>query len=172
MKGPAWMSVTIREARDTPEDLDAMVAITRALHAHHAACDNRGRHARDEKTMRQDMRETLEDPDARTWLAVDDDAGVVGMAIGRIREREGHVPNVGGYITKVFVAESHRGTGLARRLVGELVGFFAERGIEQVDLHYLVRNESAQRFWTKLGFEPFLMNVRTTLDDLRARLSG
>ena len=164
------MNITIREATKDDADVDAMVAMAYALHDHHRTCDGRSRHVHDEGATRKELLEVLDAAESRVLLALDEDGRIVGMAIGKIREREGHEPPVAGYIRKVFVNESHRGRGVARQLLRDLMTFFGVHGIEMIDLHYLTRNASAEKFWTHLGFEPFLMNARTTLAELAKNL--
>jgi len=172
MKGTAWMSVTIREARKTSEDVDAMSAMTVALHRLHEACDPRCSRLRDAAAdlYRREVLEWLDDADTRILLAEDEAGEVVGMAIGRIERRPGRVPEVSGQIRRVFVKERCRRRGAARMMLKDQCDFFVSGDVGDVSLHYLIRNGLAERFWTRLGFEPLLINVRTTLDDLRDRL--
>ena len=55
-------------------------------------------------------------------------------------------------------------------LLKPLCTFFASQDVAGVSLHYLIANELASRFWAGLGFEPFLMNAKTTVAGLIEKL--
>ena len=167
------MNVTVREATDDARDLDAMVAMTLALRQFHRECEPGSRHVTPDAAdvEREKIIEWLADADRRLVVATTETGELVGMAMGRIDRDTGHGHGDFGYIGRVYVAPEWRSRGVARRLLKRLCDFFAAEKLEAVALHYLVKNELAGRFWTWLGFEPFLMNARTTLDALADRLS-
>ena len=44
-------------------------------------------------------------------------------------------------------------------------------GADHVTLRYILRNEEAERFWTKLGFEQMITTARADLKELESRVS-
>ena len=57
-------------------------------------------------------------------------------------------------ITNVAVKESCRGKGIGRLLVGEMLRFAKDRGVEDIFLEVRVSNDPAIRLYRFLGFEP------------------
>jgi len=80
------------------------------------------------------------------------------------------VPPVWGHVRRVFVKAQSRRCGVARKLLKPLCAFFASQDVAGVSLHYLLSNKLGKRFWTDLGFEPFLINAKTTLAELTEKL--
>ena len=73
-----------------------------------------------------------------------DDAGTVGVVSGALSEE-------GVELISMWVAPSHRGTGLTGQLVGRVVAWARERGH---DTHLMVRDDNAAaiRAYEKAGF--------------------
>ena len=54
-----------------------------------------------------------------------------------------------------YLAKSHRRKGAGRQLLDELLVWARANGANRVELRYIDGNETAQRFWAKMGFQPF-----------------
>lgn len=54
-----------------------------------------------------------------------------------------------------YLAKSHRRKGTGRQLLDELITWARAKGANRVELRYIDGNEAAQRFWAKMGFQPF-----------------
>ena len=96
--------------------------------------------------------------------------GLVGMAMGRVMERHEFTPPVTGLVDDVWVEPAHRGRGLAKALLGEVVAFFGRHRVETVVLDYVVGNHEAERLWRGLGFTPVQVGADARLGDLAAAL--
>lgn len=59
----------------------------------------------------------------------------------------------GTYVQDLYVAEAHRGAGLARRLLGAVAVLTRARGGTYLRLSVDAGNASAQRFYSNIGFE-------------------
>ncbi|MGN6311100.1 MAG: GNAT family N-acetyltransferase [Xanthobacteraceae bacterium] len=57
-----------------------------------------------------------------------------------------------GYLQHLIVAPSHRSTGLATRLVNASLDRLRVEGILKSHIDVLATNESAMRFWEKIGW--------------------
>lgn len=89
------------------------------------------------------------DPEAFTKMMKHTDRAVVAMSgsgiIGFARALCDEVSN--GYISMVVVAEEHRGQGLGRKLVAQLMG-------DDPSITWVLRaDRDSQRFWESLGFQ-------------------
>ena len=88
------------------------------------------------------------------WLAEWDGivVGGAGLVLRRLLPRPAHLE--GGeeaYVLNVWVDEAHRGRGVATRLMHDLMGWCAARGVRRVSLH---ASEAGRRTYERLGFTP------------------
>lgn len=85
------------------------------------------------------------------------DDSVAGCLLGYIDETSFPPSGVGsvGHISLVWVEPQHRGQGVARALVEAAQSWFADAGLELMELSYLASNSLADRAWAKIGFAPF-----------------
>ncbi len=165
-------SYTIRQATDS--DLDRLVELSLALREHVEASNPRLWRLAPEGVarLRQEIEETLSNPDALLLVAVGPDDRPLGMATGQIRTRPGHVPSLSGYIARVFVEPACRGQGLASALVEGLCTFFAERDVQDLSLGWVLGNREAEDYWTGLGFLPIIVLADATRHDVEAKLAA
>ncbi len=86
-------------------------------------------------------------------------ADVAGEAVGYVWCHE-HLPVKSfyaqaahaGYINHVSVAPEHRGKGLGKALVDEIVAILKERGATRIGVDFWSFNDRARAFFTNLGF--------------------
>ncbi|HEY7756159.1 MAG TPA: GNAT family N-acetyltransferase [Actinomycetota bacterium] len=117
-------------------------------------------------------REAMNNPDAMVLVAVDDEGEVVGMAYG-----ESHTPSRFSderalELSGVVVRAGYRGRGVGRELVEEAARFAEERGVAWIELKSFAPNRGAMEFWVNLGFEPRVVQLTTSVRDLRERLAS
>lgn len=102
------------------------------------------------------VRGNMESDDACV-LVIEKDGLLVGYCQGRISEypvafefeRYGH-------ICDMVVRETHRRHGIGTGLVGAMCEWFSKRGISRLEVRHSTRNEPAEAFWSKMGFQPYL----------------
>jgi ribosomal protein S18 acetylase RimI-like enzyme len=106
----------------------------------------------------------LDDEDAVVLAAIDEAARVVGYAYGRIEARsyeallEKH-----GALHDIFVEETARGTGVATRLVEEMLAELRAMGAPRVVLSAAQKNERAQRLFARMGFRRTMVEMTREL---------
>jgi len=85
---------------------------------------------------------------------------LVGFVAGRIRTLP---PYFGsgtiGAISEVFVAESHRGQGIGRRLLAFALEWFQAQDISRVELQVVAGNQDGIRFYRQLGWHQELLQM-------------
>jgi ribosomal protein S18 acetylase RimI-like enzyme len=85
---------------------------------------------------------------------------IEGYAYGTLEERDWNLLlDAHGAIHDVFVAESARRKGVARRLVEALIRELEALGAERIVLSTMVGNHAAQRLFEGLGFRPTLLEM-------------
>jgi GNAT superfamily N-acetyltransferase len=95
--------------------------------------------------------------------------GVVGVIFGRVVSSNRYDPSRAGSVDQAFVRADHRREGMGTRLVAGLCRFFADEGVDDLTLRYVVANEEAASFWTALGFSPRITTAgarRQSVDEL------
>ena len=113
------------------------------------------------------------------------DANLVFVATDAVRQAMGYVwaqdherpknpfakPARTMYIHHVAVAPSARGQGVGKSLVAAVETESRQRGISRVALDHWTFNETAQRFFVGIGFEPYNVRMRRELggEDADAR---
>ena len=68
-----------------------------------------------------------------------------------------------GQINFCWVDEQYRKQGIASALVQSMEQWFQSKGIEYIDLHYLVGNVEAEKSWAKMGYAPYRVASRKKL---------
>lgn len=69
-----------------------------------------------------------------------------------------------GEIVMCWVEPEFRNRGIAKALVNEAESWLKGRGIEHIELNFIVGNSEAEAVWERLGYKPFRINSRKTLD--------
>lgn len=105
-------------------------------------------------------------PDALLVVA-EADGRVVGMAYGDVSKPSSRSDDQSVEVSTVFVRPSHRGRGLARRMVQEIAGFAWRLGLEVLTLKTFAENERSLQYWEQLGFRPRVVQMTAQVDTLR-----
>jgi ribosomal protein S18 acetylase RimI-like enzyme len=72
--------------------------------------------------------------------------------MGLVRERSSKMAHRA-TIVMVYVQKSHRGTGLSRKLLDEVIAYARKKDIRQLELAASVENPAAIRFYRNAGFQ-------------------
>ena len=89
------------------------------------------------------------------------DGQVVGFAHAVVKLAPEHLGGSRiGHIAHVFVAPTHRRSGLARELVRSLHDWLHAKQVTSIELQVVHRNEVGLAFWRSLGYLPELIQLR------------
>jgi GNAT superfamily N-acetyltransferase len=169
---PSPAGYVLRLARK--EDLDCLEALLLALQDHLEAA-NPGlwqMKAEARRGLRAQLANRLQADDMLTLVAEHADDGVVGVINGRLIRNTRYSPSQAGTIDQAFVRPDHRRRGVGAALVAAICGVFANQGVDDLSLRYVVGNEEAAGFWTFLGFEPRIITTGTSRGQVEARLAA
>lgn len=89
--------------------------------------------------------EQMAEPDVTVWVARDSGAAI---GCGALKRHDTRIAEV----KRMFTRESHRGQGIGRRLLGEIVNAALEGGIEDLVLETGDRHHAAWAIYEKAGF--------------------
>lgn len=162
---------TIRPARLA--DLDRLVELLQALQDHLEAAnpDLWQMTAEGRAQLRSQIAHRLRADDTCALVAEHDTEGVIGVAFGRVVTNSRYTPARAGQVDQLFVRADHRRAGVASWLVAGLCRFFADRGVDDLSLRYVVGNQEADGFWSSLGFSARIVIVGADRRAVEARLA-
>jgi GNAT superfamily N-acetyltransferase len=59
-------------------------------------------------------------------------------------------------IFDMAVTKKYQRQGIGRMIIDALRRWYADKDVGRIELKYLIANKSAEEFWTKMGFKPYL----------------
>lgn len=135
------------------DDCTAVCRLFGDLHSYNASLDSHFALSDDwEVLLRDEFTHTHKDPN-RLWLLVKDGAAAVGLLIAAVhtdsplfRHRQWVE------VQAVYVADTHRHMGIARRLLDCAYTWAAERNLPRVQLYVTASNVRAQSVYEDEGF--------------------
>ncbi len=150
---------TIRPA--TPGDGPALFEHWQRARQHNAAMDRRIVHApvtRDEFTL--DFQQMLKRPAAAAFVA-EANGEIVGFVSGSLEANQpDRLPERHATIGYLYVEDSHRRQGIARRLFEGVAEWAARQdGVSHFEMTVLAADEGAAEFWRSIGFTPFISRL-------------
>ena len=156
------MSAVVEITRHGPDALDEVEPLWLALKNHHGACTP-------DMAIHNDAASwAMRRAEYRTWLAEDGafllvarDAGARPVGYALVRPHgPGPTwvqPHRYAIIQDLAVAADAQGGGIGRRLIERV---YDESGCDDVELAVLHANDSAMRFYERLGFAPWAVTLR------------
>ncbi len=147
--------VNIREA--VMEDVPAIVEIWKELMDFHKELDAIfSRSATGHERFAEFLTSNMEKEDSCVLVAADGEH-IVGYCQATISKyptvlvREKYVE-----IFDMAVTEKYQRLGIGRMIIDVLRRWYADKDVDRIELKYLTANKSAEEFWTKMGFKPYL----------------
>lgn len=68
------------------------------------------------------------------------------------------------YLGMMYVRPEHRGKGINAQVIEALTSLAKQRGITEARLDVFIQNEPAVKAYEKVGFRPYLLEMRMSLD--------
>jgi len=161
---PTVPNVEIRPATD--DDFVAMVDLDQASAEHHAAIDPVAWEVPDRAGSAEFLRRRRADDPSRETLVATVDGHVVGMveiAIVTPGVPGGAMRRVRSADLGIVVLPGWRGQGVGEALMQAAEAWARERGAEQVVLDMAAANDGARRFYERLGYEVYALQMRRAL---------
>jgi ribosomal protein S18 acetylase RimI-like enzyme len=115
-----------------------------------------------EKEAKQALDQALEDKDSIVLVAVDQ-AKVVGLVKGVLRDRVFYEPRKEGAIVEFYILPEYRRRTLGKELISEASLQLRKKGADLITAEFPSQNEIAKNFYEKLGFRS-LTNVYAKAD--------
>lgn len=108
-----------------------------------------------------DLLELIKSPDALVVVAEENNE-IIGSGYAWIKQTEKDYYNFKNfaYLGFMYVKPEHRGQGINKLILDELVAWARSRGISEIRLDVYDQNESAVKAYEKAGFERLLLTMR------------
>jgi len=147
--------VNIREA--AMEDVPAIIEIWKELMDFHKELDAIfSRSATGHEGFAEFVTSNMEKEDSCVLVAADGEhivgycqAGISNYPPVLIKEK--YVE-----IFDMAVTEKYQRQGIGRMIIDALSRWYSDKEVDRIELKYLTTNKSAEEFWTKMGFKPYL----------------
>lgn len=97
----------------------------------------------------------------------EDEGRAIGWGVFTVETAPGYVIEAErsyGYVAELYVVEEARGLGVGRALIAACEAETRKRGLNQIMLGVLVKNERAMRVYTGAGFAPYTAELRKYLE--------
>jgi GNAT superfamily N-acetyltransferase len=111
---------------------------------------------------RDDLIETLEDPDVLYYLVMFGDEAVGQCITFPLPPRRGSFASTL-HLSAVAVRESHRGRGVASAMVDTALNAALDTGFTHVETNWRVTNRRAATYWINYGFTPTYVRLHRTI---------
>jgi len=95
-------------------------------------------------------------------LVTEDNNEIIASGYARIKKTENDYSNFDeyAYLGFMYVKPEHRGKGVNKLILDELIGWAKAKNISEVRLDVYSQNESAVKAYEKAGFESLLTTMR------------
>ncbi|HZZ08605.1 MAG TPA: GNAT family N-acetyltransferase [Candidatus Binataceae bacterium] len=157
------MTVETRPARE--EDITEIARLVAAIAAYHESLDARARF--DWEEIRQApawLKTVLARDHHAVWVADAGGGHLVGyLWVRLLRDHQGYLPRVRGYINHAYLEENWRGKRLMKPMLKAAYEWFLSKGVTVVTLLVLHRNWLGSSAWYKLGYEDWTHERRLEL---------
>lgn len=109
------------------------------------------------------LEELIQRDDATLKVAVVDDK-IVGSGYALIKDAKSYkTPEQFVYLGFMYVTPNFRGKGINQQLIEALINWAKSKGITEAYLDVYADNKSALKAYDKIGFEPYLLNMRLAI---------
>lgn len=92
------------------------------------------------------------------FVAVENEK-IVGIITGKISLERSWIIEKTGILNNLYVEEKYRGKGIATKLYERFCVEIKKEGIAKIELHTMTNNKNAIKFYEKIGFEPYNLQM-------------
>ena len=102
------------------------------------------------------------------FVAIEDNK-IVGFITGEIFKKKAWYNVQLGEINNIFVLEEYRQKGIGKKLVKTMIDTFKQEGITNIDLYTFGNNIDAIKFYEKIGFKKYNVQMLYEKDNISRR---
>ena len=156
------MEIKIRKAKKN--EIEELVKLNSLFIDYHRKLDNYFRHGSEvRKSYNMYLSRIIKKRNVKILFA-EIDKKIVGYLIGEIRKAKPFlVPKRIGNISEAFIKEEYRKEGIGSKMVENLINWFKENKIKNIEVSVNFNNEIGKKAWQKFGFKEFMKKMRMDL---------
>jgi ribosomal protein S18 acetylase RimI-like enzyme len=111
---------------------------------------------------REFLKKAINDKNSIILIALNEKE-IIGYIKAEVEEREPFLKKIG-YIAEAYITPAFRRKNIGKKLFDEVVNWFREKKIEWLLVSTHVKDEVANNFWKKCGFEYFNSTYKIKID--------
>jgi len=153
-------NILIRKAR--PNDINQIADLVLDLYKVHGRLEKAHRIKSDAVCLnhiKKDLRKYFKRPKTRSILVCENDEKIIGFVDFWIEKRNCYVHDKAIWIYEIHVDKNYRRKGAATRLIEEIARIAERRGIKEIDLTCVPKNEESSKFWRTLKAKTISVNA-------------
>jgi len=157
----------VRKARK--EDLKQLAKLILDLHKFHSRFDKRSKlksYAICLRLIEKGLRNYFKKPKTRIILVYEETNKVLGFVDFWIEKKEINIQDKGIWIYEIHVDKKHRRKGIAKELIKGVARIAKKKGIRELDLTYISKNQQSTNFWKKFKAKTWSLNAVVNVKDI------
>ena len=154
------MPLLIRSA--TPEDLPTLLTFEQGIVKAERPYDHT---LKPDPISYYDIGELIASPDAEVAVAELDGELIGSGYANKKRSRPYLIPEWHAFIGFLYVSPDHRGKGINQRVLDHLFAWARANNLPEIHLTVYPDNAPAIRAYEKVGFDPYILEMRLNLDE-------
>ncbi|MEM7083912.1 MAG: GNAT family N-acetyltransferase [Pseudomonadota bacterium] len=154
------LTYLIREA--THSDLDTLLSFEQGIISAERPYDPT---LKPDPISYYDIKAMIDSPDAVVIVAEFDQTIVASGYAKHRASRHYTTPETHAFLGMMYVQPEHRGKGVNGKVLDTLLDWARSQNLLEVHLTVYPENEAACRAYRKVGFEPYILEMRMGLDD-------
>lgn len=154
------MPLLIRAA--TPDDLPTLLDFEQGIVTAERPYDHT---LKPDPISYYDIGDLIASPDAEVAVAELDGELIGSGYVSKKRSRHYLNPDWHAFIGFLYVAPEHRGKGINRRVLDHLFAWARANNLPEIHLTVYPGNEPAIKAYEKVGFDPYILEMRLNLDE-------
>ncbi|MCW8878759.1 MAG: GNAT family N-acetyltransferase [Kangiellaceae bacterium] len=151
----------IRQANS--KDIDLLATWTHALHLHEDD-GNVPHHPNIKANLKKWLELEMDNKNGLFLIALEESEPIGFIFATSVVNDNGFLSNpLKGVIHLLWVNKEFRNQGVANALTEAIESCFSELSIGYIECSYTIKNQLAEKFWTRLNFRPYSVNARKLL---------
>ena len=155
------MNIKIKKA--TSRDILGIIEMIEQICDYHCNFDKYYKPFAKYDNLEKEVLGSLEDKNTIVLLAKLDKK-IIGYCVGGVDSAPNYAPKIKiGYIYTVIISDKYRGRGVGKKILDELMKWFEDKKIKNIELEVDARNKLGIDFWKNNNFFTYRLKMRRDL---------
>lgn len=155
--------MNIKITKATPEDMAGIIEMIKQICDYHCSFDKYYKPFAKYSNLEKEVLGSLKDKNTIVLLAKVDKK-IIGYCVGGVGNAPSYAQKIKiGYIYTVIINDEHRGKGVGKKILDELMKWFKNKKIKNIELEVDARNKLGIDFWKNNNFFIYRLKMRRDL---------